>query len=597
MNKNTIIAIVLSTLVVIASFVLQPILFPNSYNPQQSSAAGQHEDYDASDSEGFDESGEAVKSVGISMQNAEGLETVEEELVTIQTEKAEVVLTNRGGDIISYKLKNHIDVETNEGVQMADNVSATNRACALSFGAAGAPIVNELFHVEKIDDYTYLFTKRLSVENDDGTENRFILGKKYTFLPDDYMFKLDVLIHSENEDGTICVGDAGYTLRTSPQIGPHFNPKFNRYENRQFVSFNGSKAKLQVISARQFKSYNKEYVWNGIAGKYFVELVIPEDAAEMGFTYYSTLVEVDDYANAQAILVRKPVDGQDSSDSYYLYFGPRNEKDLKIYNVAENNGWSLGGLKLTECLQSSGWLSWLETILKWIMEILYKLIPNWGVSIILMTILLKLAMFPFTKKQSMSTLKMQEMQPQVQSIQAKYKDNPQKQQEMMAKLYKDSGYNPMSGCLPLIVQFLILFAMYNLFNNYFEFRGASFIPKWIPDLSSGDSVHTFSRSIPFFGNQLRILPVVYLVSQLLYGKITGNGGTAAASSTKTQMNMMMYGMPIVFFFLFYNAPSGLLLYWTVSNLFQMVQQIIINKMMKEKRLEISSPKGRAGKNK
>ncbi|MDE5898296.1 MAG: membrane protein insertase YidC, partial [Treponemataceae bacterium] len=178
-----------------------------------------------------------------------------------------------------------------------------------------------------------------------------------------------------------------------------------------------------------------------------------------------------------------------------------------------------------------------------------------------------------------------------------YKDNPQKQQEMMAKLYKDSGYNPMSGCLPLIVQFLILFAMYNLFNNYFEFRGASFIPKWIPDLSSGDSVHTFSRSIPFFGNQLRILPVVYLVSQLLYGKITGNGGTAAASSTKTQMNMMMYGMPIVFFFLFYNAPSGLLLYWTVSNLFQMVQQIIINKMMKEKRLEISSPKGRAGKNK
>ena len=152
----------------------------------------------------------------------------------------------------------------------------------------------------------------------------------------------------------------------------------------------------------------------------------------------------------------------------------------------------------------------------------------------------------------------------------------------MAKIYKESGYNPMRGCLPMGVQFLILFAMYNLFNNYFEFRGASFIPGWISDLSSGDSIHTFKFTLPFLGNQLRILPIIYLISQLLFGKITQNGGTAAAGSTQAQMNMMMYGMPIVFFFLFYNAPSGLLLYWTVSNLLQMGQQLVINNMMKEK---------------
>ena len=310
----------------------------------------------------------------------------------------------------------------------------------------------------------------------------------------------------------------------------------------------------------------------------------------MDFTYYSTLIETDDYANAQAIMVRKPVKAQDVQDTYYMYFGPRNEKDLKIYNVAENNSWNLSGQRLSECLQSNGWLGWLETILKWLMEIINKFTKNWGVSIILMTILIKLIMFPFTKNQSLSTLKMQEIQPKIQAIQTKYKDNPQKQQEAMANIYKEAGYNPMSGCLPMIVQFLILFAMYNLFNNYFEFRGASFIDGWISDLSTGDTVHTFVRNIPFFGNQLRILPMIYLASQLFYGKITGNGGTAAAGSTKTQMNMMMYGMPVIFFFIFYNAPSGLLLYWTVSNIFQMIQQIIINNTMKQKKIEMAKRK-------
>ena len=138
--------------------------------------------------------------------------------------------------------------------------------------------------------------------------------------------------------------------------------------------------------------------------------------------------------------------------------------------------------------------------------------------------------------------------------------------------------------------------MYDLFNNYFEFRGASFIPGWIPDLSTGDSVYTFNRDIPFIGsflgNSIRILPIIYLASQLLYGKITMVGGTAAgAGSSAGQMKFMMYGMPLIFFFLFYNAPSGLLLYWTVSNIIQMGQQLIINKLMRQKKAEISAQAG------
>ena len=260
--------------------------------------------------------------------------------------------------------------------------------------------------------------------------------------------------------------------------------------------------------------------------------------------------------------------------------GPRNEKDLRIYNVADKNPWKLEGVRFDDSMQTSGVLSWLEIILKFLLELINKAVKNWGISIIILTALLKFAMFPITAKTAKSTVKMQEMQPKMQALQEKYRDNPQKLNEQTAKLYKEIGYNPLSGCLPMVFQFVILFAMYNLFNNYFEFRGASFIPGWISDLSAGDNVKTLGFNIPLLGNHIRLLPVIYVISQLLFGKITNNGGTTASQSAG-QMKMMMYGMPILFFFLFYNAPSGLLLYWTISNLIQLGQQLYINSRIKK----------------
>ena len=547
MNKNTIIAIVLSTVVVVASIILQSRFMPKTPAKPENQVT---ENVVADSEKNAEEVSEEIKNFGVKSVN----EVTEEKQITVKTSKTEVVLTNKGGDIVSYKLTDHIDVDTKDGVQMVDNVSDFNRACAVALSSKyNAKIVNDLFSFSQPDEKTYLFTKNFVVTDEDGKNHKVTFGKRYTF-EDDYMFKLEILFHSDDETEFV------YTLRTSPQIGPHFNPKLNRYENRQFISFNGNKAKRQIIGSKpEFKLYNKDYLWNGIGGKYFEEILIPENASSMDYSYYSNIVEVNNYANAQAIVVRKPVKSTDVKDTYYMYFGPRNEKDLKIYNSAEKNVWNLSGLRLTESLNSNGWLGWLETILKWIMEVINKVVHNWGVSIIIMTILIKLAMFPVTKKQSMSTLKMQEIQPKVQAVQNKYKDNPQRMQQEMAKVYQEVGYNPMSGCLPMIVQFLILWSMYNLFNNYFEFRGSSFIPHWIEDLSSGDSLYVFKFNIPFFGNHLRILPFIYLASQLFFGKITNMGGTAGATgSSQAQMKMMMYGMPIsvkytalrCFFFIF-----------------------------------------------
>jgi YidC/Oxa1 family membrane protein insertase len=179
---------------------------------------------------------------------------------------------------------------------------------------------------------------------------------------------------------------------------------------------------------------------------------------------------------------------------------------------------------------------------------------------------------------------MQAIAPKIKELQEKYKGNPQKMNMEMATLYKKEGYNPLSGCLPMLLQLPIFLAMYNLFNNHFDLRGAMFIAGWIPDLSLPESIWSFAPArIPLLGwSDLRLLPFLYVASQLVYGKVTQTPDSAG----NAQMKMMLYVMPIMFFFILYNVPSGLLVYWIMSNLLTMVQQLAINRYMKKRRQEL-----------
>ena len=592
MDKNTIWAIVLSTLVIVGSYFLLPRVFGNKKGAEAQATtvevaaeAGEEasngqagQDEILTDSLFTQEEEELIAQADEALEFEEA--AVEKE-IKINTGLAEIIFTTKGGDILSYKLTGHNDKETKDFVQLSDNVTELNRTCALAIGGVENKILSEIFTYEQPDPYTILFKKNLLVKGQDGKNHSYTLGKKYTFKPNEYMFKLEILIHGKDAAGLDFNGTA-YTLRTSPAIGPKFNQKQNRYENRQFLAYNGKKVKKTILTNNLEKKYEKEILWGGIAGKYFTELVIPTDPSILGKPTYSAKVETANYANSQAMFERRSYTGTDIQDTYYMYFGPRDEKTLKLYNVPDKNAWNFGGYKITEALQTSGWLSWLETILKWCLEMLHKIISNWGICIIVLTIILRIIMFPLSRKQSMGTLKMQELQPKLQAIQKKYAGDQQKMQMETSKLYQEAGYNPAAGCLPMLFQFLVIFAMYNLFNNYFEFRGASFIPKWIPDLTEGDSIYTFKFNIPLIGNQLRLLPIIYVGTQILSGKITQSLNPTGGQNEK-MMKLMTYGMPFMFFFIFYSAPSGLLLYWLTSNILQVVQQVIINKMMAKKR--------------
>ncbi|MBQ4235732.1 MAG: membrane protein insertase YidC [Treponema sp.] len=597
MERNTIIAILLSAVVLVVSLVIEmTVIVPK----QQAAAEQQRIEQELEEQKKAELAKNADAAVSTATENGEEnsvKETIPEQQVTIKTDKVEATFTNKGGDLISYILLDHIDKDTGKGVQMVDNVTATNRAFALSFGDSNSSIVNEMFEVKRENENTVVFTRDFETKDSLGNPHKFTLLKRYEFCPSEYVFKLGIGIKTYDGNG-LNINDAAYTIRTSPQIGPHYDKK-NRYEVRQYIAYNEGKSSVKKTFSD--KEYNKSYDWAGVGGKYFTILLKPEDISKMNTTVKASTKSESDYQNSQVFYTRNPIEAGSATtvqDVYYVYVGPRSESELNKYSKAETNSWGISNAKFNQAIQTSGFLTFIEIALKWALEMIHRLVKNWGLSIIILTIILRLILFPLSRKSAMGTLKMQQLQPKMAEIQAKYKDNKAKLSEETSKLYKEAGYNPVSGCLPMILQMLILIALYNVFNNYFEFRGSTFIKGWIDDLSVGDSVWSWEKNIPlissFTQNHLRILPIIYLVSQLLNGKITQFG--SGTTQSKGQMVFMMYGLPILFFFLFYNVPSGLLLYWTVSNIFQIGQQLVINATMKKKRLELEKSKPAVNKN-
>lgn len=594
MDKNTILAIVLSAIVLFGYFFFDAFyLAPKREAAYEAQQAAELEAQAAKAEEAEQMSSmvsEATSPFGTDDQGQVSGDVPVEEF-TITTNRAKVVLTNRGGDIVSYKLVEHLDKDTGEGVEMADNVTSSNRAFSLSFGDSAMSAIDGVFNVKRVDERTIGFYRDFTIKDDAGVDHRFRLGKLYSFTEDDYAFRLSVTVNGlDGSPALLNLGGAAYTLRTSPQIGPHYDKKSNRYEVRQFVSWDGRKKTKKAFSDR---SYDRHWEWAGSAGKYFTIIVRPTDSGVMSSSVRCSAQQVSGYENSQVFLTRNAISGN-VTDDYYIYVGPRSENELIKYNNADSNGWKLVNARFNQALQTSGFLSIIEVALKWGLRAIYSLVRNWGVAIIILTIILKIVLFPLNKATALGSVKMQGLQPKMKEIQEKYKDDPQQQQAAMGKLYKEAGYNPASGCLPMVLQMMVLFALYNVFNNHFEFRGASFIHGWIDDLSVGDSLFTWERQIPFISqfmmNTFRLLPFIYTGSQLLSGVITQYGNPAGAS--QSSMKFMMYGMPLMFFFLFYNVPSGLLLYWTVSNILQIGQQVIINKITERKRRELEASKPR-----
>jgi YidC/Oxa1 family membrane protein insertase len=195
--------------------------------------------------------------------------------------------------------------------------------------------------------------------------------------------------------------------------------------------------------------------------------------------------------------------------------------------------------------------------------IIHNIIPNvnysYGLAIIAFTAIIRVCLLPLTIKQTRSQVKMQEVQPRVKELQAKYKNDPKKSQEEVMKLYKETGSNPISGCLPLIIQLPIIWALFYVFNHLTAINGVHFL--WIKDLSQAD---------PYY-----ILPILSTITTYISSRLmTPPGDSAQAKQTST----MNTAMAVVFGFMSIKFKSAIVLYWVTQNLFQIGQTIVMKKM-------------------
>jgi len=588
-DKRTIIAVVLSVVVITAGFLLQATLFPTpTAAPAQAARATQPVESVQTPPPSSTIADNPATLAPVIALNANANSPVKvdaptvERRYTISTDLLEAVMTNKGGDIISLKLKKHSDKDGMVDLIVPGGIGA--QGLSLAFGDCGSAPVTDLMNAVQLDNSSIVFSRTFFASVPGKAEPvPFTLKKTYTFHDGDYMFGLAIgLENSVNEALSLNSAGMAYSLTLGPQIGPRLTgaPGKSNADFRKFVELVAGKKKEDKPKAGVPMVLKDQPAWIAISGKYFSLVAVPE--LDSFKTTISTAPDPLLFQSDSLSLSRPAIKSSRQTDAYYFYFGPKTNSELSKYDYADRNAFKRSGLNLEQAAESSGILGWLETGIKFFLNFFVKLIPNYGIAIILVTILVKVVLFPLTKNGSVSAAKMQEFQPRVKELQDKFKGNPQKLNQEMAAFYKKEGYNPMSGCLPLLIQFPIFIAMYNLFNNHFDLRGAAFIPGWISDLSVPEAIFTFPtiNLVIWQVGALRLLPIIYVVSQLLYGKYTQ---MTSPGQSAGQMKLMMYGMPIMFFFILYNTPSGLLVYWIVSNVLSIGQQIVINDILKKRR--------------
>ena len=309
-----------------------------------------------------------------------------------------------------------------------------------------------------------------------------------------------------------------------------------------------SAAGLPLSAQISFSGFQK---WIALKDRFFVTALVESTLTNVGFESQVTRdAHVATY-RPERISARAIYDTGAAVRTSTFYVGPKKQSLL----------WQMG---MKDVMEFGMW-RWVCYPLVWVLNVFHNVIPSYGVAIILLTILVRLIFWPLTHKSTVSMKKMQEIQPLMKELQAKFKDNPQRLQQETWQLYKERKVNPMSSCLPMLVQIPVFIALFNVLRSAVELRYAGFL--WIPDLSEPEGL--FASWFPFGG--LNILPILMAATMALQSALTPSTGD------KSQQRMMMVIMPVMMLVMFYSFPSALSLYWTVSQVLSIVQMWMIRR--------------------
>jgi YidC/Oxa1 family membrane protein insertase len=377
-------------------------------------------------------------------------------------------------------------------------------------------------------------------------QNKRII-KKFTIPKDNYVIGLEIEIKN---------------LSTSALV---FNPQIvlgrldlsaKNTQSRYQDVFLGNKEKTMHLSAgKEFSGAESKFI--GLRDQYFCTIVEPINLVSSAYVKKITAQESEIGLFMSEINL---MPGAQIGHSYRIYLGPQ---DLKIINDIKPEWTSIIYF---------GTFDFIAQLLLQLLGVFYSLVHNWGLAIIILSIAVYFILFPLSIKQMRSMKEMQLLQPKIEALRKELKDNPQRLNKEIMELYKEHKVNPLGGCLPLVLQMPIFFALYQALIRSVALRGAHFL--WIKDLSSPDKAFVFKNSIPFLGNQVNILPILMAIGMFVQQKISMAKATGEAAQ---QQKMMSIIMPVMFGVIFYQMPSGLVLYWFVNSLFMLAYQYHINK--------------------
>jgi YidC/Oxa1 family membrane protein insertase len=466
------------------------------------------------------------------------------QLTVVETPEYKAVLTNRGAQLISFKLKSY---------QRKKSTDPEDLVKAREAGRTDYPfsIVPAEPSLHALNSALYSVSDTMDASGQRVVEYRYSNGrvtatKTFRFARQPYLFDFAVSIQPPSPF-RVAVGPGIRTLAAAEQ------------DTQVVTTGNGiyqAEGKLKIV--RREKASNLQVIpaveYIGIEDNYFLTALRPRHAGE-GLLQRVTFVDAKTKTRRNDMYAELNAAG-DGTVSGEAFFGPKETRLLDQYGMGE-------------ALQF-GWFSLIARFFLTALIWLNKFTHNYGFAIIVLTILIKIVLYPLQHKSIVSMKKMQKVQPKVEAIKVKYKksktdaEQRQKMNVEMMELYKREGINPMAGCLPLVLQLPILWGFYNLLSRAIELRGAPWI-LWIRDLSEKD---------PTF-----ILPILMTATMFIQTYITPATGDPA-------QRKIFLMMPLVFGFMFKDFPSGLVLYWLVQNILTITQQLIMNKWWKEHPTEL-----------
>ncbi len=493
--------------------------------------------------------------------------TGSEQMVTLENDSLKVELSTKGGIIARATLKGYKTYKMPQLVlfDKGDN----DYSFTLSNNTQRFETKNFFFEPQKLNDSTVLMNLQL--------EGGAQWGLKYTLVPGSYMVRMEMVQKSMTR--VIPLNINLVDLNWHQKISRHeFGKQFEERNSGIYYKFAGKDGDVKYTkeSGNDEKEVKDKLKWVSAKNQFFSTVLITDSVFSTAqLTSRATESGTDEYENyLKDINIHTLVPYSSDKDvpaSFYFYMGPNRYHMLSSYDKFSPKE----DLKLTHLIPL-GWklFRWINTgIIIPVFDWLGKFMSNYGLIILVLTIILKIVLSPLTYKTYISQAKMRILAPDIAKINEKYpnqEDAIKKQQKTM-ELYRQAGASPFSGCMPMLLQMPILIAMFTFFPSSIELRGQSFL--WANDLSAPDKIVEWSTHIPFisgtFGNHISLFCLLMTITNIAYTYITTK--SQAQSQSMPGMKWMMYLMPLMFLVFFNNYASGLSYYYFISLLITILQ--------------------------